>query len=114
MTYAWISDFNLNWLQALRELVVIAAFGLPIAYAVALVWGAPVLYALHRFGWLGAATVIVAGAMGGTIVALWFAFEQQGTLFRVHMPLSAGAVLGGLAGAACWWAGQGKTQSNPL
>lgn len=112
MAYAWVSDFHLGWLKALRELVVIVAFGLPIAYAAAFVWGAPVLYALHRFGWLRAATVIVAGAMGGTIVAMWFAFDQQGSLIRVHMPLPGGAVLGALAGGACWWVGQGKAKQN--
>jgi len=103
MAYAWTSNFHLDWFQALRELLVVAVFGLPIAYAAALLWGAPVLYALHRLGWLRAATVIVAGALGGTIVALAFAFEQQGALFRVHMPLPVGTVLGALAGATCWW-----------
>ena len=112
MAYAWVRDFRLSWFQALRELVTIAAFGLPIAYAAAFVWGAPVLYALHRFGWLRAATVIVAGAIGGTIVAVWFAFDQQGSLIRVHMPLPGGAVLGALVGGTCWWAGQGKAKQN--
>jgi len=36
---AWIRDVRLGWFQALRELAVIAAFGLPIAYTAALVWG---------------------------------------------------------------------------
>jgi len=111
VAYAWVSDFRLDWSQALRELVVIAAFGLPISYAAAFVWGAPVLYALRRLGWLRVATLIVAGALGGTIVAVWFAFEQQGSLIRVHMPLPAGAVLGALVGGACWWAGQGQAES---
>lgn len=112
MAYAWASDFRLSWLKALRELVVIVAFGLPIAYAAAFVWGAPVLYALHRFGWLRAATVIVAGAIGGTIVAMWFAFDQQGSLIRVRMSLPGGALLGALVGSACWWAGQGKARQD--
>ncbi len=110
MAYAWVRDLRLGWFQALRELVMIAAFGLPIAYAATLVWGAPVLYALHRFGWLRAATVILAGALGGTLVALWFAFAQQGTLIQVYMPLPGGAVLGALVAGTCWWAGQGKTR----
>ena len=110
MVYAWVRDFRLSWFQALRELVMIAAFGLPIAYAAAFIWGAPVLYVLHRLGWLRAATLIVAGALGGTIVAAWFAFEQQGTLIRVHMPLPGGAMLGALVGGTCWWAGQGKAE----
>jgi len=112
VAYAWVRDSRLDWFQALRELAMIAAFGLPIAYAVTLVWGAPVLYALHRLGWLRAATVIVAGAIGGIIVAVWFAVDQQGSIIRVHMPLAGGAMLGALAGGACWWAGQGRTKQN--
>ena len=112
MAYALAGDSRLSWLKALRELLVVVAFGLPIAYAAALVWGAPILYALHRVGWLRASTVIGAGAIGGTIVAMLFAFGQQGSLIRVHMPLLAGAVLGALAGAACWWAGQGKVRKD--
>lgn len=112
MANAWLSDFRLSWLKALRELMVIVAFGLPIAYAAAFVWGAPVLYALHRLGWLRAATVIGAGAIGGTLVAMYLAFDQQGSLFRVRMPLSAGAVLGAIAGATCWWVGQGKARQD--
>src|SRR5574341_1728756 len=112
MAHAWVRDFRLSWFQALRELVMIAAFGLPISYVVALVYGAPVLYALHRLGWLRAPTLIVAGAVGGTVVAVWFAFEQQGTLIRVHMPLLGGAALGALVGGTCWWAGKGKAEPN--
>ncbi len=112
MAYAWVRDFRLSWFQALRELLVIAAFGLPIAYAAALFWGVPVLYALYRFGWLRPATVIVGGALGGTIVAAWFALNQQGSLIRVRMPLAGGAGLGALAAGTCWWAGQGKAKGR--
>lgn len=93
--------------------MVIVAFGLPIAYAAAFVWSAPVLDALHRLGWMQAATAIGAGAIGGTIVAMCLAFDQQGSLFRVRMPLSASAVLGAIAGMACWWVGQGKMRHPP-
>ena len=110
MAAAWARDFHVSWFQAWRELGVIAAYGLPIAYAAAFVWGAPVLYALHRLGWLRAATVIVAGAIGGTLVALWLAFNQQGSFFQVRMPLPGGAVLGALVGGTCWWAGQDKAK----
>jgi hypothetical protein len=113
MAYASLRDFRLSWFQALRELMMIAAFGLPIAYAAALVWGAPVLYALYRIGWLRPAPVIVAGALGGTIVAAWFAFHQHGdSLIRVHMPLPGGAALGALVAGAIWWAGQGEAAQN--
>lgn len=112
MAHAWIRDFRLDWFQALRELAMIAAFGLPIAYAATFLWGAPVLYGLDRLGWLRAATLIVAGAVGGTIVAAWFAVEQQGTVIRVHMPVLGAAVLGALVAGTCWWAGQGKAEPN--
>lgn len=112
MAYAWGSDFRLDWFKALCELAMITTFGLPIAYAATFVWGAPMLYALHRIGWLRATTLIVVGAVGGTFVAVLFAFHQQGALIRVHMPLSGGAVLGALVGGACWWAGQGKIEQN--
>lgn len=39
MAYVWVRDFRFDWFQALRELMMITAFGLPIAYAVAFVWG---------------------------------------------------------------------------
>ncbi len=112
MVHAWIIDFRISWIQALRELMVIAGFGMSIAYAVALVWGAPAVYVLHRLGWLRASTVILTGTLGGTIVAVLFAFLQQGALFQVHMPLLGGAVLGALAGGTFWWTGQGKAESN--
>jgi len=107
MALAWVrQDWRIDASHALRELLVIVGFGLPIAWAAALVWGAPVLYLLHRLGWLRAWSVVIAGALGGTLVAVGLAFVQQGSLFRVQMPLPAGAVLGALAGIACWWAGQ--------
>jgi len=112
--HAWArQDFRFDVSHALRELLLIVAFGLPIAWAAALVWGAPVLYLLHRLGWLRASNVAIAGALGGTLVAVGFAFDQQGSLFRVHMPVAAGAALGALAGVACWWAGQAGRPQAP-
>lgn len=108
--HAWSSDFRLDGVQALRELATITAFGLPIAYVATLVWGVPVLYALQRLGWLRAATLIAAGALGGTLVAALFAFDQQGALFRVMMPLPGGAAIGALVGGTCWRVGQGKAE----
>ena len=98
--------------QAFRELTVIAAFGLPISYAVAFVWMAPIIYLLHRLCWLRAATLVVAGALGGMIVGLGFYFAQRYTLFKVIMPLPAATLLGALAGGAIWWAAQGKGAAN--
>ena len=108
MVYGWLNDFRFDWHKSLFELVVSVAFGLPIAYAVTLIWGAPILYALHRIGWLRATTLILAGALGGVLVAVLIAFDQQGALFQVRMPLSGGTVLGALVAVACWWAGRGN------
>lgn len=113
MAYAWLGDSRLSWFQALRELMMIVAFGLPIAYVAVLVWGAPVLYALYRIGWLRAGPVIVAGALGGTIVAVGFALSQHGdSLIRVHMPLPGGTALGALVAGLTWWAGQGGAKQH--
>jgi hypothetical protein len=111
---AWVrQDWRFDGSHALRELLAIVGFGLPIAWAAALVWGAPVLCLLHRLGRLRAWSVMIAGALGGTLVAAGLAFFQQGSLFRVQMPLLAGATLGALAGIACWWAGQARRQQAP-
>lgn len=100
------SSRGLDWYPALRELGVIVTFGLPVAYAATLLLGAPVLYGLQRLKWLNGASLVAAGAIGGMVVAAVFAAGQQGALFPVIMPLYAGAALGALVAAACWWAGR--------
>ena len=113
LVYGLMSHFRFHWLQTLRELVVIFAFGLPIAYLAALVWGAPVVFLLGRLDRLQPLPLIVAGALGGTAVAAWFALIQPGgSIIQVHMSLAAGAALGAIAGIACWWAGQGKSRPD--
>ena len=107
---AWAGGLRFDWSEALRELVTIAAFGLPIAYAAAFVWGAPVLYLLHRLGWLRPSTVIVTGALGGALVSVWFAFAQRGAFIRVPLSVPGAAVLGALAGGTCWWMGRGDSR----
>lgn len=94
--------------RALRELVIIIAFGGPMALAMVFLWGAPVVYALRLLHVLRWATVVVAGAVGGAMVSLLFAKVQGGDLLRVRMPLPLAVVLGALAGGACWLAGGGR------
>ncbi len=108
--HALANGSQFSWLEALRELAVVAAFGVPISYAVALIWGAPVIYALHRLGWLRASTLIVTGALGGLIVALWLYFEQRYALFQVWMPTPVAILLGALAGGVTWRAGQSRSE----
>ena len=95
---------------AAREFFMIVAFGVPLAVVVALIWGAPIIYVLHRCGALRAATVVVAGALGGALVALLFHVVQAGVLYRVRMPFPLGVGLGALAGGMCWWAGRGNKE----
>ncbi|MBI2220275.1 MAG: hypothetical protein HYU53_03610 [Acidobacteria bacterium] len=106
---AWTQDYRLGLFRALQELVTIAAFALPIAYAVTLAWGVPVLFALRSLGWLRAAPLIGAGAIGGTIVAMLIASYQRGSLIQIRMSLPAGAAIGALVAGTTWWAGQDRT-----
>jgi len=106
--YASLSDVPLSSSNPLRELAVIVVFGLPIAYAAALLWGAPIVYVLHRLGWLRPVPLMVAGAIGGMIVAWLLTLDQQGSIIRLRMSVPAGAVIGALVAATTWWAGQGK------
>jgi hypothetical protein len=109
---AWIHHVRLDWFESVRELSVIVAYGLPVTFVATLVWAAPIVYGLRRMGWLRAATLIPAGALGGTLVAAVFALDQQGAMFRVLMPLPAGALLGALAAGTCWWAGRGNAHER--
>ncbi len=109
MIWGRLDQPRFDGFEALRELKVILAFGLPLAYAAALVWGAPVLYLLHRLGWLRLLPVVLAGAVGGIGVAALFALGQQGSLIQVRMPWIGGAAIGALTAFACWWVGQGGT-----
>lgn len=97
---------GLDFFRALRELKVIFAIGLPVAYAATLLFGAPMLYGLKRLRWLSAPSLVAAGAVCGTIVAVMFGIGQLGSAYPVRMPLSAGAALGALAAGGCWWAGR--------
>jgi len=62
-----------NLLHSLRELMIITAFGVPMALGAAFVWEASVVYPLHRLGVLRVATVVVTGAVGGGVVGLLLA-----------------------------------------
>lgn len=106
LLFARRGSSGLDWYGALRELTVILTFGLPVAYAAAFLLGAPMLYGLERLNWLRGTSLVAAGAIGGMVVAAVFASGQQGAMFPVIMPLSAGAVLGALVAGGCWWAGR--------
>ena len=84
--------------RTLAELALVLALGLPIAYVVTLIIGAPLFLVLRRLGWLSVWTVIAGGALGGLVVGLWY-----------HPPVltpSVATTLGAVSGAACRWAAQ--------
>lgn len=105
MTEATIHGVRFGVVRTLRELMIVIAFGGPMALAMALLWGAPIVYMLTRMGALRATTVVVTGAVGGALASLLFAEIQSGGLFRVRMPLPLAIALGALAGCAWWLAG---------
>ncbi len=110
LALAWADGRRPGWSQAGRELAVVAAFGLPIAYGATVLWGLPILYALRCLGRLSAWTVILTGAIGGALVSIWFACEQQAAFIQVRLSMPGAVVLGGLAGGACWWLGLGRSK----
>ncbi len=109
MAYACIRGACADPNAALRELRVIFLFGLPVTYIAVLAWGAPAVFLFRSFGGLkNPVPLMVAGAVGGALLALLIEFLQQVGLFKVRLPLAAGAALGALAAASCWWQGQGR------
>jgi hypothetical protein len=96
----------------LRELLVILAFGAPIAYAAAavtLLLGWPLLRL--RGSLLPAATAL-AGAMAGLLTAAVLKPHLGSDLFRVELTLPQGAVLG--AGSAACYALLWMRKRRPL
>lgn len=107
VAYAFASGLHGGWPEAIREIVPIAQFGLPVAYAATIVWGVPAYFALRRVGWLRAWTLALAGGLGGTMLGVAFAWQQRNVFFTVQMPILGAATLGALVGATCWLAGWG-------
>lgn len=112
LIWAQLGERRFDAFEAVRELQVILAFGLPVAYGAALVWGAPAWYLLQRLGWLRSWTLALAGAIGGAGVALLLALAGKGSLFAVRMPWPAGAAIGALAALGCWWAGRAAAMNS--
>ena len=93
-------DLRLDGAQALRELMLILAFGLPIAYLATLVWGVPALYLLRRLGWMRAWTVIVAGASAGTIASM--ASRKSSRLVRLQKRSNLAPWSAAIASVCCF------------
>lgn len=83
---------------AVGDLVIAVAWvGVPLAYAAALIGGAPTYFLLRRFGAVTAWTLWVAGAVIGSLVALLIRPMLRGDLFSLDFPWWAGALLGAIS-----------------
>ena len=72
----------------------IAAIGIPVAYAAALVGAAPVYVVLRRLGVVSSMTLWMTGTVIGVVVALLLAPQLKGELFSIPFPIWVGALLG--------------------
>lgn len=83
---------------AIGDLVIAVGFiGVPLAYAAALIGGAPTYFILRRFGVVAAWTLWLSGAAIGSIVAVLIRPMLRGDLFSVEFPWWVGALLGVLS-----------------
>jgi len=73
---------------------VIAAIGVPVAYAAAFVGAAPVYFVLRRLGIVSTLTLLMTGTGIGVVVAVLLAPRLKGELFSVPFPIWLGAALG--------------------
>jgi hypothetical protein len=73
---------------------VVAAIGVPVAYAAALFLGAPIYLLLRRSGRATPSMLWSAGAAIGAAVAALLAPRLRGELFSIRFPLWAGILLG--------------------
>jgi hypothetical protein len=72
----------------------IAAIGVPVAYAAAFVGAAPVYFVLRRLGIVSTLTLLMTGTTIGVVVAVLLAPRLKGELFSIPFPIWVGALLG--------------------
>jgi hypothetical protein len=99
--------------KVVQEGVVIGVVGMPLAYAVALIWGLPVVWFLRGVRLLRSSTVIAAGCVGGVALSLWLGDYQRSALFPVRLPAAWAAILGGLSAAAFLMAARAPRPVGP-
>ncbi|HEX7796784.1 MAG TPA: hypothetical protein VF456_20620 [Vicinamibacterales bacterium] len=86
----------------LNSLVLVIAFGAPIAYVATLGIGLPLLWIVRRVAPLTLARTILVGFLVGVAVASGLAPWLRGELVSIPLPPWQGALLGGAA-AAVWY-----------
>jgi hypothetical protein len=80
--------------SAIELSLVVAAIGVPVAYAAAILGAVPVYVMLRRLGAVSPLTLWVSGAAIGSVVAVLLAPQLKSELFSIPFPLWAGALLG--------------------
>jgi hypothetical protein len=75
-------------------LAVVAAVGLPTAYAAAWLGGIPAYFILRRIGLITPVTLWIGGTIIGASTALLLAPHLRGELFSIRFPVWAGSLLG--------------------
>ena len=88
--------------SAAELVLTVGATGIPVAYAAALIAGAPVYALLRRLGVLSRWTLWLTGGVIGAVVAVLLAPSLHGALFSIPFPWWAGALLG-LVSAETFW-----------
>lgn len=97
----------------LMSLVMVLAFGAPIAYAATLVFGVPVYWFLNRRNALRAAPIVATGAVAGLVTALVVEPQFRGELFSIPLGPWRGMALGAATAVVFWWFSRTKRGVGP-
>ena len=93
--HAVFGSASLSSIRGVGEIVLaVAAIGVPVAYAAALAFGAPIYLLLRRSGTVTPPMLWMTGAAIGAAVAVLLAPHLRGELFSIRFPLWAGILLG--------------------
>ena len=87
----------------LMSLVMVLAFGAPIAYAATIVFGVPVYWLLDRRNALRAVPIVATGAVAGLVTALVVDPQLRGELFSIPLGPWRGIALGAATAVVFWW-----------
>jgi hypothetical protein len=91
------------------SLVMILAFGAPIAYAATLVFGVPVYWFLDRRNALRGVPIVATGAAAGLVTALVVEPQFRGELFSIPLGPWRGMALGAATALVFWWLSRTNT-----
>ena len=95
VAHAVFGSASLSSIGGAGEIVLaVATIGVPVAYAAALFFGAPIYLLLRRSGTVTGPMLWMTGGAIGATVAVLLAPHLRGELFSIRFPLWAGILLG--------------------